>query len=94
MINGNEDGMKQVFINLLKNACEGLIENGCITVTLTRQKSNVLIAIRDNGPGMDQQTLDNLYKPFFSTKQGGTGLGMMISKKSLPTKAEQWPFQV
>ncbi|WP_318615950.1 ATP-binding protein [Sporosarcina sp. YIM B06819] len=81
MISGNEDGMKQVFINLLKNAYEALDENGDLTVALTRQTDNVKISIRDNGPGMDQQTLDNLYKPFFTTKQEGTGLGMMISKK-------------
>lgn len=81
MISGNEDGMKQVFINLLKNACEALVENGVIAVTLTRQDHDVRITIHDNGPGMDQQTLDNLYKPFFTTKQEGTGLGMMISKK-------------
>ncbi|MFJ7932956.1 ATP-binding protein [Sporosarcina sp. NPDC096371] len=81
MICGNEDGMKQVFINLFKNACEALVENGNIVVTLTRQDHNVIITIRDNGPGMDQETMDNLYKPFFTTKQAGTGLGMMISKK-------------
>ena len=81
MISGNEDGMKQVFINLLKNACEALDENGIMIVTLTRHDTDVFITIRDNGPGMDQQTMDNLYKPFFTTKQEGTGLGMMISKK-------------
>ena len=81
MFNGNEDGMKQVFINLLKNACEAFDENGVISVTLTRQADFVRIAIRDNGTGMDQETMDNLYKPFFTTKQDGTGLGMMISKK-------------
>lgn len=81
VINGNEDGMKQVFINLLKNACEALVKNGVITVTLILQDNNVLIAIRDNGPGMDQHKMDNLYQPFFTTKQEGTGLGMMISKK-------------
>ncbi len=81
VINGNEDGMKQVFINLLKNACEALVEDGVITVTLTRKDNNVLITIRDNGPGMDQHKMDNLYQPFFTTKQEGTGLGMMISKK-------------
>lgn len=81
MFDGNEDGMKQVFINLLKNACEALDENGVISVTLTRQADCVRIAIRDDGPGMNQKTIDSLYNPFFTTKQEGTGLGMMISKK-------------
>ncbi|WP_342509056.1 PAS domain S-box protein [Sporosarcina sp. FSL K6-2383] len=79
--NGNEDGMKQVFINLLKNACEAIGEKGDITITLTREINSISIIILDNGSGMNQTTLDNLYKPFFTTKLEGTGLGMMISKK-------------
>lgn len=81
MINGNEGGMKQVFINLFKNACEVLVENGVIEVTLAHQDHNVLITIHDNGSGMNEQVMHNLYKPFFTTKPDGTGLGMMISKK-------------
>ncbi len=81
LINGYGDSMKQVFINLLKNACEALVNNGIVTVTVTHQEKTVSVFIRDNGPGMDQHTLDNLYEPFFTTKQDGTGLGMMITKK-------------
>ncbi|WP_203246041.1 PAS domain S-box protein [Sporosarcina beigongshangi] len=80
-INSNEDGMKQVFINVLKNSSEAIGKNGDITITLTRQIDSISISILDNGPGMDQMTMDNLYKPFFTTKLEGTGLGMMISKK-------------
>ncbi|MBE1557064.1 two-component system sensor histidine kinase NtrB [Sporosarcina limicola] len=81
MIPGNEDGMKQVFINLLKNSCEALKKNGIITIKVTYQQETVSISIRDNGPGMDTETIGNLYEPFFTTKEGGTGLGMLISKK-------------
>ena len=78
---GNEDGLKQVFINLAKNACEALVNNGIISVIVTHSEETICISIRDNGPGMDQKTIDNLFEPFFTTKDAGTGLGMMITKK-------------
>src|SRR6185437_15945372 len=81
MINGNEDSIKQVFLNLITNACEALVKNGTINITVTQQKESIIITICDDGPGMDQATLGNLFEPFFTTKQGGTGLGMMITKK-------------
>lgn len=81
IISGNEDGMKQVFINLFKNSCEALGENGIITVIVKFQDKMVSIIIRDNGPGMDSETIENLFEPFYTTKSEGTGLGMLITKK-------------
>ncbi len=81
IIRGNEDGMKQVFINLLKNSCEALVNNGTITVVVTYQDDAVSIVIRDNGPGMDPETIKYLFEPFYTTKTEGTGLGMLITKK-------------
>jgi len=81
IISGNEDGMKQVFINLFKNSCEALGENGIITVIVKSQDKMVSIIIRDNGPGMDSETIENLFEPFYTTKTEGTGLGMLITKK-------------
>ena len=81
IIRGNEDGMKQVFINILKNAYEALVKNGIITVIVTFQVEAVSIFIRDDGPGMDPETFNNLFEPFYTTKTEGTGLGMLISKK-------------
>ncbi len=81
IIRGNEDGMKQVFINLLKNSCEAIEENGIITVVVTFQDDTVSIFIRDNGPGMDPETIKNLFEPFYTTKMDNTGLGMLIIKK-------------
>lgn len=81
IIKGNEDGMKQVFINLLKNSCEALEKNGIITIVVTIQDETVSVFIRDNGPGMDPETIKNLFEPFYTTKPEGTGLGMLITKK-------------
>ena len=81
IIRGNEDGMKQVFMNVLKNSYEALEKNGMITVVVTFQDEVVSIFIRDNGPGMDPETINNLFEPFYTTKTEGTGLGMLITKK-------------
>lgn len=81
VIRGNEDGMKQVFINLFKNSCEALVKNGIITIIVKFQDEMVSITIRDNGPGMDAETIENLFEPFYTTKTEGTGLGMLITKK-------------
>ncbi|WP_186669361.1 nitrogen regulation protein NR(II) [Sporosarcina sp. BP05] len=78
---GNEDGMKQVFMNVLKNSYEAIEKNGMITIIVTFQDEVVSILIRDNGPGMDPETIKNLFEPFYTTKTEGTGLGMLITKK-------------
>lgn len=81
IIKGNEDGMKQVFINILKNSYEALVKNGVITVVVTFQDETVSIFISDDGPGMDPETIKNIFEPFYTTKTDGTGLGMLITKK-------------
>lgn len=82
--------MNSVFVNLIINAKEALIDKPKgsreITVNLNRiqnrQKEGVVVEISDNGPGMDQDTLKEIFEPFFSTKlPTGTGLGLGITKK-------------
>lgn len=79
---GEETQMKQVLTNILKNAIESISQNGKIGITSTiTQDDFVMIKIADNGVGMDEETLQNIFSPFFTTKEKGTGLGMMISEK-------------
>ncbi|MFJ7970546.1 ATP-binding protein [Psychrobacillus sp. NPDC096389] len=79
---GEETQMKQVLTNIIKNAIEAITENGKIKICSTIEQENiVLIKITDNGVGMDEETLQNIFSPFFTTKEKGTGLGMMISEK-------------
>ena len=80
-VSGNEYALKQVFINLVKNSIEAHSENGLIRIESTYRSDKIVITMFDNGVGMDSETLQNLYEPFYTTKKDGTGLGMMISKK-------------
>jgi signal transduction histidine kinase len=68
-------------INILLNAVHSIPEVGTIRVSIAQEKGseNVRISIRDSGSGMDEETRQRMFEPFFSTKDRGTGLGMSIT---------------
>lgn len=78
---------KQVLINLVKNAAESIARDGVITLrarTGSRQLQGkdaavTLIEVEDNGPGIPEQIQANIFDPFFSTKERGSGLGLAVS---------------
>ncbi|WP_456275777.1 PAS domain S-box protein [Bacillus sp. AK128] len=74
--------LKQVFINILKNGLEVMSEGGLIHVTLTRvQGEMVRLSFTDQGTGIPADKLKRLGEPFYTTKERGTGLGLMVSYK-------------
>ncbi|RSK25738.1 PAS domain-containing protein [Bacillus sp. HMF5848] len=77
-VNGDENQLKQVFINLVKNGIEATKLNGEVSVNIKRDKTSVHIQVTDNGIGMDEKTLKEIAHPFFTTKETGTGLGLAV----------------
>ncbi|KQC48303.1 Two-component sensor histidine kinase [Geobacillus stearothermophilus] len=73
--------LKQVFINILKNAIEVMPKGGDITVRIARMGKNVRISITDQGVGIPKDKIKKLGEPFYTTKERGTGLGLMVSYK-------------
>lgn len=76
----------QVLLNLITNAVAAMkeTENKTITITLRKKKAGqIIFTIEDNGSGMDETVVRNLFRPFFTTKEEGTGLGLVIVKKML-----------
>lgn len=74
--------LKQVFINILKNAIEVMPKGGTVSVGLEKvEGEQVLISIRDEGTGIPEDKLKKLGEPFYTTKDRGTGLGLMVSYK-------------
>jgi signal transduction histidine kinase len=74
--------IKQVFINILKNAIEAVPNNGRIYIKVTQLKNDsVRIRFIDNGPGIPNNLISRLGEPFYTTKENGTGLGLMVSYK-------------
>ena len=75
-----ENQLKQVFINILKNAMEAMPSGGEIHINLNRQGEDVLrIRFQDQGCGIPPERITRLGEPFYSTKEKGTGLGLMVS---------------
>lgn len=79
-VNADYNRMKQVLINILKNSTEALSDNGKIDIKSYIENNKLITIIKDNGHGMDKETIDNLFTPFYSKKSFGTGLGLCLSK--------------
>ncbi len=73
--------MKQVLINLIKNAMEAMDDGGTITVTTKDLGDQVAISVHDTGKGIPPEVLPNIFNPFFTTKKTGTGLGLAVINK-------------
>jgi PAS domain S-box-containing protein len=76
----------QVLLNLTTNAVAALDENDNKKITISmvqKQKNQITFIFEDNGCGMEKETVRNLFRPFFTTKPEGTGLGLVIVKKML-----------
>lgn len=80
---GNKNQLKQVFINLFKNAIEAINEDGSITLQVCKSKDGkeIYIQMIDTGCGIPPHVLERIFEPFYTTKTKGTGLGMMIINK-------------
>jgi two-component system sensor histidine kinase HydH len=73
--------LKQVLLNLIKNAAEAMTSGGRLRVKTYPLTSNVHIEISDTGKGISPEHLTSLFRPFFTTKKRGTGLGLAVSYK-------------
>ncbi|WP_181778109.1 HAMP domain-containing sensor histidine kinase [Rossellomorea aquimaris] len=76
---GNTRSFQQAFLNIIKNAIESMPKGGTLTILSKVQKGNVSITITDTGVGMTSEQHARLGEPYFSTKEKGTGLGLMVS---------------
>ncbi|MDQ7862606.1 ATP-binding protein [Peribacillus frigoritolerans] len=82
-IKGAYDQLIQVFLNLILNAIEAMPDGGSITITIREENDHVLVIIEDTGIGINEQDLEWLFNPFFSTKESGSGLGLTIARDIL-----------
>jgi signal transduction histidine kinase len=83
---GDAHQLKQVFLNLILNACEAMPEGGCIDVNvelIASEKKSAKISITDSGGGIPSDMLPQIFNPFFTTKRHGTGLGLAIVNRIL-----------
>lgn len=76
------DRLTQCFLNVFLNALQAMENSGKLTITTAiRNKTHVIIDIKDNGPGISADDVDRIFDPYFTTKSKGTGLGLAIVHK-------------
>jgi two-component system sensor kinase FixL len=80
-INCDPDKLKQVFLNIISNGCEAMIDGGTITISTERKDSGLEIRITDEGVGIPEEDLNHIFEPFYTTRERGSGLGLSISYK-------------
>ena len=80
LIEGDERKLEIVFINLILNAIQAIENNGKIDIIFSTTKSSVIIDIKDSGPGINMEPIENIFNPLVTTKQKGTGLGLASVK--------------
>jgi signal transduction histidine kinase len=68
-----------VALNLVINAIEAMPDGGPLTIRSGRRRDRVELSFRDTGVGIPREDLPRLFEPFYSSKEGGTGLGLVIS---------------
>ncbi|RWZ58242.1 PAS domain-containing sensor histidine kinase [Halobacillus fulvus] len=73
--------VNQILINLVKNAIDAVDEDGRVRVKIQLTSQYLTVSVSDNGPGLSAQELSKVGEPFFTTKEKGTGLGVMVTKK-------------
>ena len=73
--------MEQVFFNLLKNAFEAIRDGGAIDIDVTYDDNDVIVRLKDSGLGMTSEQVAHLFEPYRTSKEHGTGLGLMITAR-------------
>ena len=84
-VEGDRVQLQQVILNLFLNAIEAMnsVEEGARELSISteqNQTSGVLIAVRDSGPGIDQEHSERVFDPFYTTKTSGLGMGLAICR--------------
>jgi two-component system, LuxR family, sensor kinase FixL len=75
------DKLKQVFINIISNGLEAMHDGGTISIATEKTPAGVEVKIADEGVGIPQSELRNIFEPFYTTREHGSGLGLSISYK-------------
>jgi two-component system sensor histidine kinase HydH len=83
-LRADSDRLVQALLNILLNAVQATPENGAVTVKISAENAPtgfLSISITDTGAGMTQETLDNIFTPYYTTKAQGSGLGLTITQQ-------------
>jgi two-component system, sporulation sensor kinase E len=89
----DRDQFKQAIYNLVKNGAEAIGDRGTIRVETAKTEFNVIIRVVDDGEGISAEDMGNLGQPYFTTKRGGTGLGLLIVRRIVREHGGEMEFE-
>jgi two-component system sensor histidine kinase PilS (NtrC family) len=81
LVEAEEGGMKQVFLNLARNALQAMDVGGILRISGQATDGRIYVVFKDSGDGIASHDLEHVFKPFHTTKAGGTGLGLPIAAR-------------
>lgn len=81
IVRADKQQIKQVFFNITKNAMEAMQPGGVIRVKIQSDEERFYLRFGDSGSGIKHEDLSHVFQPYYTTKKGGTGLGMMIVQR-------------
>ena len=79
-LTGSLDALVSVMINLVENAIQACDEKGELELEVYQQAEHIILAVRDNGPGLNIEQQSKIFEPFFTQREGGTGLGLAVAQ--------------
>jgi signal transduction histidine kinase len=77
---GHRDRLKQALLNIAANALEAMPDGGQMTMSLVVPNGSATVSVRDSGPGIPPDVLGKIYSMYFTTKSGGTGIGLHVAR--------------
>lgn len=80
-VNGDRDKLNQIFLNLFLNSIQAMETGGSLTISACLEGRRVICQVEDTGCGLEQESIHKVFDPYFTTKSGGTGLGLAMSAK-------------
>jgi PAS domain S-box-containing protein len=81
LVEMDEDQIKQVFYNVIRNGMQAMRIGGTLEVTTRLHEGGVMVNFQDSGEGMSAETVARLFEPYYTTKREGTGLGLVIAHR-------------
>jgi signal transduction histidine kinase len=80
-IPADKEQLKSAILNIIINAYHAMDDSGTLSICVIKNNNFCIISITDTGQGIDQKDLENIFSPFFTTKQNGNGLGLPLAYK-------------
>lgn len=73
--------IRRVLMNLILNALDAMPQGGCLNIDAETENGDLLLAVADSGPGLDEERRQKIFEPFYTTKPNGTGLGLAVVER-------------